>query len=419
MTFLARIIAAARGGYGWVSMAMFARAGLQAIIVILLARALGATEYGLVIAIASVTSIFSIFMGVGATTLHLRDLSAESIDSAQSYALALRRNLQTTIPLAGGALLPVYLLYGRNIGVVMALGLILGDLFSFAMSDLLQRTMQGRRLYRGMAGYMCLVPALRFAALVLILGQGWPMGIGKWAAIAFASGLIPLAIALFRRKRASNNTPPGMAPDHRWIEGLGFAVAASSTRVHADADKAIIAGFSTLDLAAQYSVAYRFFDVLMLPILSLIEWRMPSLFHSGATAKGLNAIRENRAFIVTISATAVAMCGLSFFLVGFLPLVFGEGYRETAMMGRWLALLPVTASLWWIFRTLLSTTGDQATGGVIELGGAAFTVLLTIGLVMWLGWFGAVIGTYATHVAMSLAAGIRMFGSSRRNARCA
>jgi O-antigen/teichoic acid export membrane protein len=79
----------------------------------------------------------------------------------------------------------------------------------------------------------------------------------------------------------------------------------------------------------------------------------------------------------------------------------------------------MTASLWWIFRTMLGTTGDQAAGAAIELSGAAMNVVLTIALVIPMGWMGAIVGTYATHVIMSVAAVIVLGRRSRRNASCA
>jgi O-antigen/teichoic acid export membrane protein len=415
-----RIVKMLRSGYAWIVVGMLARSALQAAMVVLLARTLGAADYGLVVAIASVTGIAAVFSGLGSTTLHLRDLSVGKVNASASYAFAIKRILVTFAPLGLATLAVAWLLYGKHIGPVSAACLVLGELFAFAMSDLLQRTMQGHNRFAAMAFYMALVPFLRCAALGLVLLAGMRFDIGTWVVICLGSGCVPLVIALIGWHRLPRgNRAHGAVVEHRLVEGLGFAVSAGSIRTHADADKAIVAGFSSLDAAAQYSVAYRLFDVLMLPIISFIEWRMSSLFRSGASAHGLSALRANRSFVLAIAGASIAMSLISLPLVGLLPLLLGEAYAASATMGRYLALLPMTASLWWIFRTMLGTTGDQAAGAAIELSGAAMNVVLTIALVIPMGWMGAIVGTYATHVIMSVAAVIVLGRRSRRNASCA
>ncbi|KAG9604750.1 hypothetical protein KCV01_g6346, partial [Aureobasidium melanogenum] len=385
---------------------MLVRSGLQAILVVLLARTLGPTEYGLVVAITSVSGLFAIFMGCGANPLHLRELSVERHDPAHSFAVAVRRNLLTFPPLLLIAFACVWWLYGTHLDKATAVWLVVAELIGMAASDLMQRTMQGRREYAGMAIYMCVVPALRVGALIVLLAAGRRLDIHEWAGIALLSAMPPaIAVAWRRRQRAGK----GQTGEHRWLEGLGFAVAAGSMRVHADADKAVVARLASLNDAAQYSLAYRFFDVLMLPIQSFIEWRMPALFHAGERRRGVAVLRENIAFIAITGGGSLLMALVSIPTVTLLPLLLGPGYGDVVTMGHWLALLPITSALWWIFRTLLSTSGEQAACGAIELGGAAFNIAATLLLVGWLGWQGAVLGTYATHLCMSTAAALRMW----------
>lgn len=394
-----------RGGYGWLSIGMGLRAALQAALVVLLARKLGPMEYGLVVAVTSVTGIFAIFSGAGATTLHLRDLSVGGINHSLSFSTALHRNLFTLPILLVGALAVILALYGTHIGLLTAVLLITAEIVGFAMSDLMQRTMQGGRNYAGMAFYMCIMPGVRVGALIALLVLSTTVNLETWVCIAFASALPPALAVLTRYRFFPKHSE---RPRHSWVEGLGFAVAAGSTRVHADADKAIVARLSSLDDAARYSLAYRLFDVLMLPILSYIEWRMPALFRAGQRQQGTEALAANRSFIAVVGASSMLAAAVSFPLVSLLPSLLGSGYENVVSIGHWLVFLPVTNALWYIFRSLLSTSGDQSACGAIELAGAAFNVVATIFLVGWLGWKGAVISTYATHLSMSCAGSLRM-----------
>ena len=402
---LTAFLQALRDGYAWVSVGLLMRSGLQAVLVLLLARTLGPTEYGLVVAITSVSGLFAIFVGFGATALHLRDLSLQGHEPARSFAVAVRRNLYSFPGLALLASCCVWWLYGTHMDKPTAVVLVLAELLGVASTDLMQRTMQGRRHYAGMAIYMCLVPFLRVGTLLALLLTGRPLDIHEWAGIAMLSSLPPaLAVVLRRYRHAAS----GVGGEHRWLEGLGFAIAAGSMRVHADADKAVVARLSSLDAAAQYSLAYRFFDVLMLPVQSFIEWRLPTLFQAGVQRRGFAMVRGNLPFITIIGGGSLLLALVSLPAIHLLPPLLGAGYDGVVTMGHWLALLPVTSALWWILRTLLSTSGDQAACGAIELAGALFNVVATLCLVSWLGWQGAVLGTYATHLCMSVTAVIRI-----------
>lgn len=398
---LTTFVRALREGYGWVSVGMIARAGLQALLVVLLARTLGPAEYGLVVAITSVTGIFALFTGIGANALHLRELSLERAEPRRSFAIAVRRNIYTFVPLMLMAVASVWLLYGSQTNATTAILLVGADFVGLSASDLMQRNLQGRRRYGDMAVYMCLLPGTRVAAVALMMLLGQSPGIHGWSVIAIASAMLPaLTVAWRARHRTAVTGHDGF----QWREGLGFALAAGSTRVHADADKAVVAKLSSLGDAAQYSLAYRLFDVLMLPILSFIEWRLPSLFHSGGSHRGIELLRSNKTFIAVIGGGAVLIAGLSIPVALLLPLALGSGYDQVATMAHWLALLPLTSALWWILRTLLSTSGEQTMSGSIELGGAIFNVVATLAMVAGMGWKGAVIATYTTHACMSLAA---------------
>lgn len=414
---LRRLLAVSQSGYAWVTLGMLMRSALQAGLVVALARLLGAAGYGLIVAIASVSSIFAVFAGVGVNTLHLRNLSIGGIDARDSFAFAMRRNLISLPPLCIIATLTGWVLYAHDANSLLVACLVIGDILAFAMSDVMQRTMQGHHRFRSMAFYMVLVPFARLATLGLIITAMGSMSIYAWVVVCLVTGALPMVFALAYWLRArTERGAQGAHAEHRVLEGLGFAVAAGSTRTHADADKAIVAGFSSLEAAAQYSVAYRFFDILMLPILSYIEWSMSSLFRSGSSTTGVASIRANRKFIALVTFGSIAMSLTSLACAGVLPKLLGEQYIASAHMVRYLALLPVTSSAWWIFRTLLNTTGEQGKSAVIELCGAALNIAITIALVIKLGWFGAIVATYATHIAMSVAALTFLLYRSRESA---
>jgi len=82
----------------------------------------------------------------------------------------------------------------------------------------------------------------------------------------FASGAsLALAVAWCVRRKARE-----VAPDQESRQGflarVGFAMALALSRVHADADKAIVVRLLSLGVPGAYSVAYGLIDVFLLPV---------------------------------------------------------------------------------------------------------------------------------------------------------
>jgi O-antigen/teichoic acid export membrane protein len=210
-----------------------------------------------------------------------------------------------------------------------------------------------------------------------------------------------MAAAAFAMAKSAKSDSAGSRYSRDSFSGLGFSITAASARIHADADKAIIAKLSSFGAAGEYSLAYRVMDVLLLPINSLIEWSMRSLFRHGQGGIGASLRALWPRWLILLSL-ALGACVAAYTLAPFLPAIFGEQFQDAVLMGRWLALLPLTTACWVLLRSIVATAGHQKFVGVVELIGASVSILLGIALVLRCGWRGAVVATYGTHIAMSL-----------------
>lgn len=397
--FLARAWNLVRHGYGSVTAGMVLRALLQAGLTIVLARFLGRSDYGLFVAVASITGLFSVLAGLGASALHLRDASIDSSTWRSNFVLHHRRISKSQIPLALISIGATWLVVRGDVQWMILVALVLGDILGIPASELLMRSYQGRGRYIPMALVMCSLPAIRFSALVSLLVLDAPIRLSSWAWISLTSGASMVAItSWFSWKSAGlrqrHTQRPGGTPS-----GLGFALSAASTRIHADADKAIIARLSSPGMAGDYSLAYRLVDVLLLPIYGMLEWSVRSLFRSGQ--KGFRVSFEcawKRWAVLMLMALISSLA--TYLLAPVLPVVFGPQYIEAVAMGHWLCFLPVTTASWMILRSTAATSGYQSAVGAVELFGTAITVALGVVLVSLHGWRGAVLATYLTQVIM-------------------
>ena len=378
------------------------RAVFQAALTILLARLLGRTDYGALVVVSGIAGFFAVLAGLGASALHLRD-TAIAPDTWRGSFVTHYASIWKTQPILLALTISVaWLVVREELGWLPLLSLILGDLLGAPASDLLVRSYQGRERYGRMAMAMCALPLARVLLIAPLAMSGSFVSLQLWSFLSFLSGVGVAAFAAGTAMSAKSSSPVGHKGSPRdSFSGLGFSMAAASARIHADADKAIIAKLSTFGAAGEYSLAYRMMDVLLLPINSLIEWSMRSLFRHGQSGMRASLKALWRRWLILLGMALVA-CTAAYVLAPLLPVIFGEQFQDVVSMARWLALLPLTTACWVMLRSIAATAGHQKFVGVIELVGASISILFGIILVSQYEWRGAVLATYGTHIAMSL-----------------
>jgi O-antigen/teichoic acid export membrane protein len=388
---------------------MSARAFLQALLVVLLARLLGKQDYGIYVAILSISGFFSVLVGIGASALHLRDVSLDPETWRESYVRRHRAIYLSQVWLIAVSLPIAWFVAKAGANWLEIVLLVVGDVAALSASEFMVRSCQGRLLFRRMAAMMCMLPGLRVLVLGAAILSGLRLDLWGWSIVCCATGGAMSALAAFGARRAGKSASPSTRLEGSHLAGLGFAMAAGSARIHADADKAIIAKLSSYGLAGEYSIAYRMMDVLLLPVNGFVEWSTGALFQQGQCGFSQSLRKLNWRWLL-LFLVAAAIGAVSWALAPLLPWVFGKAFDGTVAMAHWLSLLPLSAATWTCVRCVAATSGHERAVGVIELLGAGFSVALGIALVLLMGWKGAILATYATHMTMTvvmLAVGLR------------
>jgi|SRR6185437_4635917 len=375
------------------------RALSLSILVVLLARALGPSDFGGYAAAASLASFFSMFSGFGAGSLHVRDVSRGKLE----YSASLNRTVYmvglSTPPLAGAAIICAWFVVPHNINPVAIILIVLGETLYYAGADLAMRILQARERYAAMTIAICSTPAVRVVIAVIMM-KAWTLDILSWAMASFATGALMVFStigwwALRMRGNFRRETP--LFQDS--LAGLGFAVATASSRVHGDADKVILARLASTATAGTYTLAYRLTDVFLLPITAGVERLFPILFMRGQ--RGLRHSLRTSAWGIALTLASAATLSVGVYAAAsMLPWILGNAYLRTVPIAHALAAVPFTTTCWIIVRTLAATSGHEKSTGVAELVGALFNVGATIALVAMFDWPGAVAATYLTHGAM-------------------
>lgn len=375
------------------------RALLLSVLVVLLARALGPSDFGGYAAAASLASFFSMFSGMGAGPLHVRDVARGTRRYESSVNHTIHRVAWTFLPLTLIAMLCAWWVVPHSVQPAAIIAIVLGETMNYVGSDLAVRILQARERYTAMTLALCATPFTRVVAALAMTAAGW-LSLWTWALVSAATGAaLCAAIACIWVWRMRGHLGSRIALFQDSMAGMGFAMAAAASRVHGDADKVILVRLASTATAGTYTIAYRLADVLLLPINAGVERLLPILFKQGA--RGLRqSLRASAAKVGMVLAFAVVLSGGVYVLAPLLPWVLGHDYAESVSIARALAAVPFTTACWVVLRTLAATAGYERSTGWFELAGALFNVVITIALVMAWNWRGAVAATYITQIAM-------------------
>ena len=370
------------------------------VLVVMLARTLGPSDFGGYAAAASLASFFSMFSGLGAGPLHVRDVAHAKLPYEVSLNHTVHRIGWTFLPLTIVAMACAWFVIPHNVEPLAIVLIVMGETMNYAGSDLAVRILQARERYTAMSLAICATPTLRIIVVAALMATG-SLGLFSWAIVSVATGALMCAVVIGAwawRMRGNLGSRVSLLQDS--VAGLGFAVATAASRVHGDADKVVLARLVSTATAGTYTVAYRLTDIFLLPISAGVERMLPVLFKHGQ--HGLRqSIRTSATKVGLVLAFALALSCCVYMAASLLPWILGKNYLETVPIAHALSAVPFTATCWIIVRTLAATAGYERSTGVFELAGALFNVGATVVLVMAWDWRGAVVATYLTHVAMA------------------
>jgi O-antigen/teichoic acid export membrane protein len=309
------------------------RAAGQAVLVIALARLLGAAGYGHFITVLAVATFFTPLAGLGLQGVLLRAGARNPQGIPQQLRAALRLWWPSTALFGAIGVVVALLALPRGAQTSAVVALVLAEVGSSSLVELLARVHQAlHRTHRYGAMLTGLVLA-RLAALVVYALLARPNLSGwMWAYAASSLAYMTWLLAHAQREFQPARTPSVPAwPLMR--EGLPFALGALSLRLQAEFNKPVLAqlGFA---VAGNFNASQRAVDIAGLPLLAMQEALWARLYAS--------ADPKRRMLITSAILVLLALCGgvVLFLLAPLLPLLLGPGFESTVHLLQWLAWLP-------------------------------------------------------------------------------
>lgn len=392
----------ARRGVQQMIGSQFSVAIFQGLQFLLIARSLGAHDFGKMAGILAITSAFLPFSGLGTGNVAIMRISRKEVAPAVCYGNAL-----LAAAVSGSVLVVVCVLLGpsflRDPSLQAAIAV-------FAVSELLVTKFVdiAAHIHLGMertafAGASLASHSLMRAIMALMFFLSAPSGgVMVWAWFHLVAGLIALAIVSFFTISQTGYpkwSAVGAIRDAR--TGVFFSIGLSSKSVYTDIDKAVLARDAAPEISGAYTAAFRVIYMAFTPISALMIAMQTRMYREGAE-NGLSATVQISNRLVRYGLAYCLLFALAVFL--FAPLVpwaLGDEFALSAEILTTLAFLPVALMLQNIYSDALMGADRQRIRSIAQV----LVALLCFGLNMWLvplmSWRGAAISTYASQFVLT------------------
>lgn len=398
----------------WMTLGQGLRLVIQALYFVLIARSLGAVNYGAFIGVVALANIVYPFASLGGGNILIKNVSRD----ASLFGLYWGRALATTA-ISGSILFSAVLLLSHfalpaSIPFRLVVLVAGSDLFGLSVIQLCGQAFQTFERLNWTATINVMSSTSRLiGALILVVIHHHPSAL-QWGYLYFSSTWVVAfaAMVLVLVKLGSPRfTLWKSVAEMR--EGFYFSASMSAQTIYNDIDKTMLARLGTLEAAGIYGAAYRLIDVTFVPIQSLLAAAYPNFFRTGVA--GISAtLGYAKRLVWGALAYSVAACLAILLFAGVVPLILGPEYLFTAEALRWLALLPVLKVLHYFLSDSLTGAGHQGVRTCIQGGVALFNVLINLWIIPAYSWRGAAWSSIASDALLVFSIGTAAFVLARR-----
>jgi O-antigen/teichoic acid export membrane protein len=386
---------------GWVFIGQGLGFLLQAIYFVMLARLLGAREYGIYAGAFALASMPSAYSTLGTGTLLIRYVSSDKKLLPLYWGNVLVVTSVTSFLVVGLLhAIAKRLLDPASASIVILCAI--GNCFCSQLATCAGQVFQTFEKLRITAALNLLTNFLRLLAAATMLLQLHRATARQWAMASMVVSLIAALIAVIAVtvKYGRPRFQPRLFLSGA-VEGFGYSFATSTTSVYNDLDKTMLSHYGMHVANGIYTMAYRVVDIATIPVLSIRDAAMPRFFREGALGLKRSASLAYSLLQRALPLSLFCTVGM-FVLAPLIPRIVGAGFTESILALRWLCFIPV-------FRSIHQMTGSALTGAGLQnyrtssqVAAAIASLCLNVALIPRYGWLGAAWGSLLTDGLLAL-----------------
>lgn len=388
---------------------------IQALYFTIIARSLGAQNYGAFVGVVGLVGILLPFATMGSGFLLIKNVARDKRQFQRNFGCAL---LTTMLSAAFSFAVVVgisHFLFPSKIPTKLVMMVAASDLFCASIATICAHAFIAFERMKWTASINVMLSALRLAAAVVLATAHRNPTALEWGEFYLSSTTIVALVAFILVLTKLGAPAFAFArPATEIREGFYFSVAQSAQTIYNDIDKTMLARLSTLEATGIYGAAYRLIDVSFTPVAAVLVAAYPSFFRVGVD--GIPAtLRYMRPLMLRALGYATFVAFVLVVGAGGVPVILGKEYRLTSEALRWLAVLPLLKAIHSFLADALTGAGYQALRTAITASVAVFNVCINIWIIPAYSWRGAAWSSIASDALLLGAFATTIFVLVRRS----
>lgn len=399
----------------WMLIARLINVVVQAAYFIIIARVLGAENYGSFVGVTSLASLVFPFIALGIDNVLVKEVAVNRQVFSSHWGNTLLVLVFNSILVTGVLLLISPLIFPANIPLRTIALLLVADLFCLGLLEAANKAFRAVDLMYKTAQLVVLNTIGKLLAAFCLITFFKPtnpsenIGIESWAILYLVSSIVVSCFALLTVNKMAGKPTLNLSRIKSDI-GLGvyFAIGLSASNINNDIDKTMLASMATLEATGIYGSAYRFINIGNVPIGALFNATYPRFFKQGIKGIGHCFNFAKKLLPLLIGYGIFSFLAYQVF-APLIPKILGAEYQNAISTLRWLAILPAINALQLVAADTLTGSGYQRVRSIIQVMAAILNVILNLWLIPIFSIYGAIWATLASDSLRLIALWIVLF----------
>ena len=386
----------------WMLIARLINVLVQAAYFIVLARSLGAENYGSFVGISALASLLSPFVALGSDDILVKQVSVKRAVFSSYWGNVLLILVLNSILITSCLLLISGLIFPDNIPLLAIAFILIADLLCLNIQDASNKAMRAVGLVHKAAQLIVLSTVGKLLAILGIISFlnnfdfSVIVDIKIWAVLYFASSLLVSLFAILTINKMVSKPRLAISRIKSDIrQGIYFSLGMSANNINNNIDKTMLVKMATLDATGVYGSAYRFINIGDVPMLALFNATYPRFFKHGFVGWD-NCLKFAKKLLPIILVYGILSFAAFQAFAPIVPQILGAEYQNVVSTLRWLAPLPLISALHLLVANTLTGLGYQKIRSMIQVIAAAINIALNIWLIPIHGLYGAIWATLAS-----------------------
>lgn len=401
----------------WMLSSQGASAIFQLAYFIMLARYLGAENFGYFSGVKAIFAIIFPFVGLGMEDILVRNVSRDQSRFSLDWGTALL-GLLLSLGIALVTAFPLTVALIPSVSSLFIFFLFLADLVGLSFCKLAGCAFMSFHQVKQASQYGLIYVILKTIAVFFLPFFPKENILLAWGLLYCVSSIAPgiILLVLVHQKLGKPTFDLKSINISNLKEGLLFSVSASAVTINSEVDRSMLVTLSSPMAAGIYGAGYRFIDMLGMPIIAVLGANYARFFKYGES--GIQGtLGFARKLLPPAVLYGIASGAALIIFSPFVPKILGEEYTQASSVLVWFAPLHLLTSLQFLAADTLTGAGFQKSRSIVQVMAAALNVCLNFFLIPLFSWQGAIWATLSSETFRLITLWIIIFFLYRKKVR--